>query len=341
LGRLLVTTTLGDANGDGLYEELYAFGGRSFAIWDSQGNLVYDSGAEFEEIIAERFPADFNSDNTENDSFDSRSDNKGPEPEGIAIGEINGRTYAFVGLERFGGIMTYDITDPTGAFFVDFTNNRDFSGDPAAGTAGDLGPEGLAFIAAADSPTGQPLLAVANEVSGTTTLFDIDLSSAPSTSTGVLLDLRDIVGDVETAFTVNREAAYNNFVGFYRIADTDGGIDTDGDGTADLVPGDAGYTDAALNALAENVALTTPNLIQSEFESTVAGGSLYAPVLIANGNLDNFNPQNVYFAFTAANADGVEHIRFRDGAIEFEDLFGGGDNDFNDMVLQVAITTTV
>ncbi|NJL48612.1 MAG: DUF4114 domain-containing protein [Leptolyngbyaceae cyanobacterium SM2_5_2] len=62
--------------------------------------------------------------------------------------------------------------------------------------------------------------------------------------------------------------------------------------------------------------------------------------MIANGNLNSFNPQNVYFAFTAANADGVEHIRFRNGAIEFEDLFGGGDNDFNDMVVQVAIATT-
>lgn len=350
LGRLTVTTTLGDTDGDGLYEELYAFGGRSFSIWDTQGNLIFDSGADFETIIAQRFPEFFNANHVENDSFDNRSDNKGPEPEGVAIGEINGRTYAFIGLERFGGVMTYDITNPAEAFFVDFTNNRNFAGDPVAGTAGDLGAEGLLFISAADSPTGQPLLAVANEVSGTTTLFEIDTTRLPAapvdpvipepTVPGLFLDLRDITGPVSTTFTVNREAAYNNFVGFYRVADLNGGIDLNGNGQADITPGQAGYTQAALNARAENVALTTPNLRSSVFQSAVAGGSLYAPFLIANGTLDSFDPNWVYFAFTEANADGVEHIRVTNGAIEFEDIFGGGDNDFNDMVINISLPTT-
>ncbi|NJL48613.1 MAG: bifunctional metallophosphatase/5'-nucleotidase [Leptolyngbyaceae cyanobacterium SM2_5_2] len=96
-------------------------------------------------------------------------------------------------------------------------------------------------------------------------------SASPGGPGGALLDLRDIVGDVDTAFVVNREAAFNNFVGFYRIADTNGGIDTNGDGTVDLVPGDAGYTTAALDALADDIAITTPNLIQSGFEAAVAG----------------------------------------------------------------------
>nr|MDF0365359.1 choice-of-anchor I family protein [Nodosilinea sp. TSF1-S3] len=343
LGRLTVTTTLGDANGDGLYEALYAFGGRSFSIWDTQGNLIYDSGAEFEQIIAERFPADFNANNTENNSFDNRSDNKGPEPEGVAIGEVNGRTYAFIGLERFGGIMTYDITNPTQAFFVDFVNNRNFAGDAEAGTAGDLGAEGLVFIAAADSPNGNPLVVVANEVSGSTTVFDASALAGLTPDipgddlTGLFLDLRDIAGDITTTFTVNREAAFDNFVGFYPIVDTDGGIDLNGDGSADVTPGQAGYTAAALANRAENVALTTANLTTSVFESTVAGGSLYAPFLIANGTPDRFNASRVYFAFGSANADGVEHIRAADGAIGFEDLFGGGDNDFNDVVVEFAV----
>jgi 2',3'-cyclic-nucleotide 2'-phosphodiesterase (5'-nucleotidase family) len=334
LGRLTVTTTLGDANGDGLYEELYAFGGRSFSIWDTQGNLVYDSGAELETTIAELFPDDFNADNAENDSFDNRSDNKGPEPEGIAIGEIDGRTYAFIGLERFGGVVTYDITNPTEAFWVDFVNNRDFSGDPEAGTAGDLGPEGVTFISAAHSPNGNPLVVVANEVSGSTTLFDASaLESSDPEVPGLFLDLRDITGDALTSFTVNREAAFNNFVGFYQVADIEGGLDITGDGITDITPGQAGYTEAALAARAETVALTTANGTESVFESTVAGGSLYAPFLIANGDPNNFNTYEVYFAFGAANADGVEHIRSANGAVEFEDLFGGGDNDFNDMVV--------
>ena len=323
------------------YNELYSFGARSFSIWDTQGNLVFDSGAEFEQITAALFPDDFNSTNDENDTFDNRSDNKGPEPEGVAIGEIDGRTYAFIGLERFGGIMTYDITDPAEAFFVDYVNNRDFTGDAEAGTAGDLGPEGLAFIAAADSPNGNPLLVVGNEVSGTTTVFEASgLTGEPKPEiSGVFLDLRDITGNVATTFTVNREAAFDNFVGFYQVADTNGGIDVDGDGMVDITPGESGYTTAAVDARAESVALTTDNLTESVFESAVAGGSLYAPFLIANGNPDSFNVRQVYFAFGAANADGVEHVRFADGAIRFEDLFGGGDGDFNDMVVEIAALT--
>jgi hypothetical protein len=172
IGRLTVTTTLGDADGDGKFEGLYAFGARSFSIWDGDGNRVFDSGDEFERIVAAAFPGNFNSDH-EDANFDNRSDNKGPEPEGVAVGEIQGRTYAFVGLERVGGIMVYEITDPSKARFVQYFNNRDFAGDPEAGTAGDLGPEGIDFVPASDSPVGRPLLIVGNEVSGTTTVYEI------------------------------------------------------------------------------------------------------------------------------------------------------------------------
>ena len=140
------------------------------------------------------------------------------------------------------------------------------------------------------------------------------------------------------SFTVNREAAYTNFAGFYRIADLDGGIDIDGDGVADLAPGQAGYTQAAINARAKAVNLTTPNNRVSVFQSGVAGGSFYAPFLITQGTVESYDASRVYFSFTAANADGVEHIRYRNGALEFEDLFGGGDNDFNDFVINVAVT---
>lgn len=175
LGRLTVTKSNGDSDGDGDFDSLYVFGGRSFSIWDDTGALVFDSGDDFEQLLASLLPAQFNSDHAANASFDNRSDNKGPEPEGVVIGEIAGRAYAFIGLERIGGVMVYDVTNPTQPTFVDYVNTRDFLGSPALGTAGDLGPEGLEFIPAAKSPTGEPLLAVAHEVSGTTTLFAIDL----------------------------------------------------------------------------------------------------------------------------------------------------------------------
>jgi DNA-binding beta-propeller fold protein YncE len=181
LGAKNTTTTLGDVDGDGLHEEIYVFGGRSFSIFTADGELVFDSGSDFEQITAERFGEDFNNDNTEN-TPDSRSDNKGPEPEGLALGKVYGRYYAFIGLERVGGVMVYDITDPHSATFVDYVNNRDFSfdiqgeianGDAAAGAAGDLGPEGLAFASADASPTDDPLVFVGHEISGTTAIFRV------------------------------------------------------------------------------------------------------------------------------------------------------------------------
>jgi DNA-binding beta-propeller fold protein YncE len=180
LGRLTISSIDGDIDGDGDIDQIHAYGSRSFSIFDSEGNLVFNSGDAFEQITAEHFPDDFNANNDENDSFESRSDNKGPEPEGVALGEIDGQTYAFIGLERVGGIMVYNITDPANASFVNYINNRDFSVDAelADGSTnpavGDLAPEGLTFIAADESPNGNPLLAVSNEVSGTTTLYGIE-----------------------------------------------------------------------------------------------------------------------------------------------------------------------
>ena len=185
LGRLNITTTLGDTDGDGDYDQLFAYGARSFSIWDAEGNLVWDSGDQFEQKLAGLLPDNFNSTNDENDSFDNRSDDKGPEPEGVTIGMVGSRIYAFIGLERVGGIMMYDITDPDNPQFVNYVNNRDFSGDAEAGTAGDLGPEGVLFIDQDQSPTGQNLLVVTNEVSGSTTVYAATVPE-PGTVLGLL-----------------------------------------------------------------------------------------------------------------------------------------------------------
>ncbi len=172
IGPLKITSALGDEDGDGDYDALYAFGARSFSIWSDDG-LVADSGSDFARITAARYGESFNNDNDENDG-DSRSDNKGSEPEALDVGEVDGATYAFIGLERMGGIMVYEVTDPDTPRFVEYVNNRDLGGDPEAGTAGDLGPEGIVFIPATASPVDAPLLAVGNEVSGSTTLYRID-----------------------------------------------------------------------------------------------------------------------------------------------------------------------
>lgn len=197
LGRLTVTTAQGDTDGDGDFDKLFVPGGRSFSIWNARtGALVFDSGAELEQLIANLLPDEFNSNNDENDSFESRSDNKGPEPEGLALGVVRDRLYAFVGLERIGGILTLDLTDPRNPGYVDYVNNRRFrdaAGDPVPTcaafdppesddlddcvapnpAAGDLGPEGLEFVPAHQAPRGKPLVIVGNEVSGTTTVYEL------------------------------------------------------------------------------------------------------------------------------------------------------------------------
>jgi hypothetical protein len=173
LGRLRVTSATGDTDHDGDFDQIYAFGARSFSIWTTTGSLVFDSGDALEQITAAAFPANFNSNNDANNSFDARSDDKGPEPEGVTIGKVGSKTYAFIGLERMSGVVVYDISTPSAPVFVQYVNPRNFTGSPAAGTAGDLGPEGLFFIPIGDSPIQKPLLVVANEVSGTTTIYEI------------------------------------------------------------------------------------------------------------------------------------------------------------------------
>ena len=195
-GRLKITTAFGLNEEKNCYEDLYTYGGRSFSIFTADGTRVFDSGAEFEELTAKILPEYFNTNHTENE-FESRSDDKGPEPEGVTLGEINGRTYAFIGFERLGGVMVYDITDPAKPAYTAYINNRDFSinmeelaeeGDDAVKAGlekvGDLGAEGLTFVPAKDSPNGENLLIVGNEVSGTTTVFQVDsLIEAPAEPT--------------------------------------------------------------------------------------------------------------------------------------------------------------
>ncbi|WP_156481709.1 choice-of-anchor I family protein [Anabaena sp. 4-3] len=161
LGRLTVTNATGDIDGDGDYDRIEVFGARSFSIWDANGNQVFDSGYQLEQITLTKVPTLFNS-NGAGDSFDSRSDNKGPEPEGVVIGVIDNRTYAFIGLERTGDVIVYDVSNPNQPQFVQYIN-----------TPADVSPEGLTFISAADSPTGKPLLVTANEVSQTVAVFEI------------------------------------------------------------------------------------------------------------------------------------------------------------------------
>lgn len=177
-------------NGDRLmYDRLYAYGTRSISIWDEKGQQVWDSGDAMEQFLASdsckvgaarNIPCKdfFNSNHEAGDAMDNRSDNKGPEPEGVTVGRIGEKTFAFVGLERMGGVLVYDVSQPQAPVQVDYINTREdwTTKDPSTVKSGDLGPEGLAFIPAAKSPNGKPLLMVGNEVSGTTAIFQLNLT---------------------------------------------------------------------------------------------------------------------------------------------------------------------
>jgi DNA-binding beta-propeller fold protein YncE len=172
LGQLTVTNQMGDTDGDSRYEDLYAFGARSFSVWDGSGQLLFDSGNDMERIAASRYPEGF----VQTDITTS-----GPQPETIITGVVGDRTFAFIALERFSSVFVYDVTNPEYPQFVQVLVNRDFDvsfsdlsenpENPSRG--GDFSPEGLEFIGAADSPTKTPLVVASYEVSGTVAVFEV------------------------------------------------------------------------------------------------------------------------------------------------------------------------
>jgi hypothetical protein len=182
LARLTVTNQTGDTDGDGDFDRIDVFGARSISIWNASGQLVWDSGDRIEQFFAN--PANgwsdlFNANNTltSNNAIDDRSDNKGPEPEGVTVGRIGDRQFAFVTLERVGGVMAFDVTNPQAPSLQAYANTR----TRGATAGGDLGPEGIEFIDADDSPNGQPLLLVGNEVSRTVSVIAVERVKTKST----------------------------------------------------------------------------------------------------------------------------------------------------------------
>lgn len=219
---------------DGLDEnKIYLLGGRSFSIYDASNlTKVYNSGSDFEKITARIFPDFFNTSNDEDkgiDELDARSNKKGPEAENITVLNIKDKTYAIVGLERISGIMIYDITDPSNPVYKDYFNNRIFIKSVNDGEEvglekrGNIGPEGLCAIEAKDSPTGKPLVLVANEVSGTVQVIEFNYSEDEKNSEIPWIDIEDNAEIVEVdennydslTHRDNIEKTYPVFVNYY------------------------------------------------------------------------------------------------------------------------------
>ena len=174
------------------------------------------------------------------------------------------------------------------------------------------------------------------------------LSNTASTGTGLqgttqaeIVDLKNLSADVSATFTVHREAAYNNVVGFYVIDDLTGQI-TDSTGNTFAPEDTTAYVQAALNNRIAEISLTSSSGRASTFSHTLGAGQILAPFLIVDGTVnalldgDTGNDPAIYFPFLGANSDSVDHVRlFGNNTFGFEDFAGGGDMDFDDVIVQV------
>jgi hypothetical protein len=216
LGRLQLTNKTGDTDGDGDFDEIHALGARSFSIWKATATgltQIFDSGDQFERItLADATYGSMFNASHDNNTAKNRSDNKGPEPEGVAISTINGKTYAFISLERIGGVMVYNVTDPANPVFVQWANSRS-----TTAVAGVRGSEGIFYISAKDSPTGVPLVVLSNEVSSTISVYSVGngvLATAPTALTAVNSNTQISTtltwtdnSSAETAFDIQRSTS--------------------------------------------------------------------------------------------------------------------------------------
>jgi hypothetical protein len=205
LGRFRVTNLNGNTDADAEFETIHCVGTRSFSIFNTTTKqIVFDSGDDFERYTAANLPTLFNADH-ESNTPKGRSRAKGPEPEGVTIAQIATETFAFVSLERVGGVMVYNITNPNNPVFVDYKNSRSTSA-----YTGDHGPEGITYIAPANSATGKGYILVANEISGTITIYEVDENTLSSS---------DFNGASKTFVIFPNPASNSEIVYFNRMAD--------------------------------------------------------------------------------------------------------------------------
>ena len=184
------------------------------------------------------------------------------------------------------------------------------------------------------------------ETNGDNSYDDLIIEAAPTlegTVFGTTLDKTiDLTGLDHQAhnisFTVNREAAYDNLIGFYRVNAQAQVLDSQGHVVSGNPNQDSNYAQLAINNRLDML-LSTGNQQTAVFNEQLMGGVRYAPILIANGgSASSPNFSHTYFAYSGANSDGVNHVRrMADNIFGFEDIRGGGDNDFNDVIVSVKV----
>jgi VCBS repeat-containing protein len=337
-GELGITDLVGDPDGDGDFDALYSFGGRSFSIWNEAGDLVFDSG----DVLARAadalglYP-------------DGRSDNKGTEPEGVVLGEVDGQTYAFIGLERANATMVFDVTDPSNVVLTQVLND-----------VNDVSPEGLTFISTADSPNDSPLLVVSNEVStslrvyslGATVIPEVDQvtindgSDSRSQITSVTVEFNTEVDEtaLQSAFTLTNIDTNTEVTTLNVATNTAGGKTT---AVLTFAPG-ASVEERDGTGLAGNSLADGNYQLDIAAASVVSSGTQMATDFLFGGQTESADPNDDFFRLLGdANGDG-----FRNGidlnaiipslfnAEEYrEDLDTNGDGSINGIDLNALIPT--
>ena len=274
LGKLKTTNKLGDLDNDGDFDEIYVYGSRSFSIWNATtASQIYDSGDDFERITATHpiYSSMFNATNTTSTTAKNRSDDKGPEPEGVATGVINGRTYAFIALERIGGVMVYDITNPNTPQYITYANNR----------GPDRGAEGIMFISADESPNGKNLLILSNETSSTLTIYEVNSLVQPSSSQSPYLTSLINTSTINSYLTVGDSTS----TGYKMVGIPDGlGAFDNGNGTFTLLMNhELGNTVGVNRAHGSKGAFVSKWTIDKATKQVLSGSDLINEVNLWNG----------------------------------------------------------
>ncbi|WP_441897187.1 choice-of-anchor I family protein [Paenibacillus sp. YAF4_2] len=276
----------GDMGNDGIY----MYGGRSFSIWDAATmDQVYDSGNDFETITAERVPDYFNVSNSKI-TMDDRSVKKGPEPEDIKVGKVGNKELAFIGLERTGGFMTYDVTDPEHPQFANYTNTRVFKGsDNKVNLDTDTGPEGLEFIPASISPTGQPLLLVAYEVGGKVGIYQLNVTKVSLDQKTLSLTVGGAAGKLNATVVPTNGAS--STITWSSSAPNIASVDQNGKVTA-IKAGTAVITATSADgyAVAESTVTVAPaTVVETPDQPATGGSSGGGSIIVDNGNTGTVN----------------------------------------------------
>lgn len=180
LGRAKVNPNIGDKDGDGDIDTIHLRGSNSMTMYRN-GMVLWDSGDLLDQIQISAFGvANINGSHslssdksTMNYVGQDRSDDKGSEPEGVAVGMVGDRRVAILGLERMTALVVFDITEPRSPVFQEWLQMLPAKATPAKDVK-HFSPEGIVFVPADKSPSGKALFITSYELSGSLSIHQIE-----------------------------------------------------------------------------------------------------------------------------------------------------------------------